>query len=87
MAQIEIPEVWRNQVCAILATEATDSLIEWKYDAEIRYEADATAAKMLAGDNDPAWRYEYGKILLRPDRKRVVIFSAHRPLKPKLSCE
>ena len=127
MAQIEIPEVWRNQVCAILATEATDSLIEWKYDAEIRYEADATAAKMLAGDNDPAWRYEvyrpfrdflssphptgcpvtmqtpsgetyefffrflgekfYGKILLRTDRKRVVIFSAHRPLKPKLSCE
>lgn len=29
----------------------------------------------------------YGKILLRPDRKRVVIFSAHRPLKIKLSCE
>lgn len=29
----------------------------------------------------------YGKILLRPDRKGVVIFSAHPPLKPKLSCE
>lgn len=29
----------------------------------------------------------YGKILLRADRKRIVIFSAHRPLKPKLSCE
>jgi len=29
----------------------------------------------------------YGKILLRPDLERVVIFSAHRPLKPKLSCE
>lgn len=29
----------------------------------------------------------YGKILLRTDRKGVVIFSAHRPLKNKLSCE
>ena len=29
----------------------------------------------------------YGKILLRMDHKRLVIFSAHRPLKLKLSCE
>ena len=29
----------------------------------------------------------YGKILLRPDRQHVVLFSAHRPLKSKLSCE
>jgi len=29
----------------------------------------------------------YGKILLRTDRNRIVIFSAHPPLKPKLSCE
>ena len=127
MAQIEIPETWRKQVCAILETEATDRLIEWTTDAERRYEADATAAKMRAGDTDPAWRYEvyrpfrdflsspnptgcpitmdsppgetyefyfvfigekfYGKMLLRPDRKRVVIFSAHRPLQPKLRCE
>lgn len=29
----------------------------------------------------------YGKILLRPDRKKIVIFSAHRPLKKLLSCE
>ena len=29
----------------------------------------------------------YGKILLRDDHKRVVIFSTHRPLKGKLSCE
>jgi hypothetical protein len=29
----------------------------------------------------------YGKILLRTDRQRIVIFSAHRPLKSKLSCE
>lgn len=127
MAQIEIPEGWRKQVCTILATEATDSLIEWTTDAEKRYEADATAVKALAGDTDPVWRHEvyrpfrdflagpnptgclvtmgsppgetcefyfpflrmgfYGKILLRPDRKRIVIFSAHKPLKGKLSCE
>ncbi|MFA6959391.1 MAG: hypothetical protein WC205_01415 [Opitutaceae bacterium] len=29
----------------------------------------------------------YGKILLRPDRSGVVIFSAHPPLKDKLICE
>lgn len=29
----------------------------------------------------------YGKILLCTDRKRLCIFSAHRPRKPKLSCE
>ena len=29
----------------------------------------------------------YGKILLRADQKGVVVFSAHLPLKPKLSCE
>lgn len=29
----------------------------------------------------------YGKILLRTDRKRIVIFSAHQPLKARLSCE
>jgi hypothetical protein len=29
----------------------------------------------------------YGKILLRADLKRVMIFSAHLPEKPKLSCE
>jgi hypothetical protein len=29
----------------------------------------------------------YGKILLRNDGKRIVLFSAHRPLKAKLSCE
>ena len=127
MAQIEIPDAWRREVAATLATEATDRLIEWKTDAERRYEADAAAAKTRAGDVEPAWRYEvyrpfrdfllslhptgcpvtmetppgetcefyfpflgerfYGKILLRPYRKRVVIFSAHRPLKRSLSCE
>lgn len=29
----------------------------------------------------------YGKILLRTDAKRVVIFSTHHPDKPKLRCE
>jgi hypothetical protein len=29
----------------------------------------------------------YGKILLRNDSSGVVVFSAHRPRKPKLSCE
>jgi hypothetical protein len=126
MAQIEIPEPWRKQVCAILETE-DGRLIEWTSDAERRYEADGTAAKMRGGNTDPVWRYEiyrplrdffaspnctgcpvamdrppgetfeffftfaqekfYGKVLLRSDRKRVVIFSAHRPLFATLSCE
>lgn len=29
----------------------------------------------------------YGKILLRPDRRSIVLFSAHKPLGPTLSCE
>ena len=32
-------------------------------------------------------RTAYGKILLRADGRRVVVFSAHLPEKPKLSCE
>jgi len=127
MAQIEIPEPWRKTVCGILDTEATGKLIDWTIDAGKRYEADATAAKVQAGNCDPVWQYEvyrpfrdflsmphplgcpitmdsppgetyefyfalfnqkfYGKILLRTDRKRIVIYSAHKPLKPKLSCE
>ena len=127
MAQIEIPKPWRDRVCGILETEATDRLIDWTRDAELRFDADATAAKMRSGDDDPVWRYEvyrpfrdflssphptgcpvamktppgetyefyfpflgepfYGKILLRADHKRLVIFSAHRPLQAKLSCE
>jgi len=126
MAQQEIPAQWRKDVCAVLETE-DGRRIEWKIDAEQRYEADATAAKMRAGDPDAVWRHEvyqpfrkflsagvptgcpvnmavppgetyefyfdflgekfYGKILLRPDRKKIVIFSAHRPLKKWLSCE
>jgi len=29
----------------------------------------------------------YGKILLRTDRRRIILFSAHPPLKEKLFCE
>lgn len=29
----------------------------------------------------------YGKILLRSDLRSIIIFSAHPPLKPRLSCE
>jgi len=29
----------------------------------------------------------YGKILLRPDLQRLVLFSAHLPTKEKLQCE
>ena len=117
MAQIEIPASWRKDVCAILATEKSGTLIEWTDDARIRYEADAnfawehevydafrhflTSPRPLgclvvmakpAGETCEFYfpfngvRF-YGKILLRTDRKRVVVFSAHRPLKPKLSCE
>jgi hypothetical protein len=32
-------------------------------------------------------RRSYGKILLRPNHQQIVLFSAHLPLKPKLSCE
>jgi hypothetical protein len=127
MAQQEIPKAWCKSVCAILATEATGKLIEWTVDAVKRYEADAAAVKICAGENEAAWQNEvyqpfrdflasphplgcpvtmerpagetyefyfpfrgatfYGKIFLRTDQKRVVIYSAHRPLKEKLSCE
>jgi len=29
----------------------------------------------------------YGKILLRPDRQHIVLFSAHLPAREKLACE
>ena|ERR1035437_2701574 len=55
MAQTEIPKPWRDQVCAILATGRTGSLIRWTGDAETRYEATAAAVKIRSGDNDPVW--------------------------------
>jgi hypothetical protein len=117
MAQVEIPATWRTDVCAILATEKSGTLIEWTVDARNRYEADANSAweyevyeefraflsspqplgclvfmERPSGETYEFWfRFKgarfYGKILLRTDRKRIVLFSAHRPLKPKLSCE
>jgi hypothetical protein len=58
MAQIEIPEPWRKQVCAILATEKTGGLIRWTGDAEARYEVGAAAVKVRSGDNNPVWKNE-----------------------------
>lgn len=117
MAQQEIPAAWREKVCAIIATEATGTLIRWTTDAEKRFQA----------GSDFAWKYEiyqaikdylssphptgcpvtmadppgdtyeflflfkkqrfYGKILLRKDLKRVVMFSAHIADYETLSCE
>jgi hypothetical protein len=58
MAQQEIPAQWRKEVCAILATEQTGSKIRWTEDAQRRYEASASAAKIRSGDNDPVWQNE-----------------------------
>jgi len=117
MAQIAIPEDWRNQVCAILAAEATGTLIEWTNDAEREYERSFFNAwqsqlyaafqtylsgprptgcpvqmKKTAGETyEFLFQFKgkttYGKILLRSDRRRVVIFSCHLPEKPRLSCD
>jgi hypothetical protein len=127
MAQQEISNSWCKCICAILATESSGKEIEWTADAVRRYEADAAAVKLCAGETDAAWQNElyqplreflasahplgcpitmerpagetyefyfpfrgtkfYGKVLLRADKKRMVIFSAHRPLREKLSCE
>lgn len=117
MAQIAIPEHWRTQVCAILQTEATGTLIEWTADASRRFEASFlerwpsevyTALKtylsgqhasgcLITMNTPPGETYEfffqfdgqktYGKILLRTDAKRIVLFSAHLPLGANLSCE
>ena len=117
MAQIEIPASWRDNVCAILATETSGTLIEWTIDARTRYEADSnysweyesyqalkdffssprplgclvTMAKPAGETYEFYFPFEgkrfYCKILLRTDCKQLVIFSVHRPLKAKLSCE
>lgn len=117
MAQQEIPEQWRKLVCAILATEATGTLIRWTYDAEKRYQSSSGFAWkneiyqpikdflsashptgcLITMADPPGETYEflfpfqrkqfYGKILLRNDRKHVVMFSAHIADFTKLSCE
>jgi len=117
MPQTTIPEQWRQQVCAILQTEATGRLIEWTDDATKRFEASYLEAwpyeiydafrAYLGGpnptgcaktmDRPPGETYEfffifkgeksYGKVLLRTDLQKIVIFSAHSPLKDKLDCD
>ena len=117
MALQEIPAQWRTEVCAIIATEKTGTLIRWTEDAEKRFQAgsdsawhyeiyqaikDCLSAPHATGcpitmANPPGETYEflfpfrrkqfYGKILLRKDRKSVVVFSAHIADYLTLSCE
>lgn len=116
MALQPIPEQWREEVCAILKTEATGK-IQWTNDARQRYEStpgalwsyevyrpliDFLSSPNPMGchptmDTPPGDTYEfyftfkgqqlYGKILLRTCRQKIIIFSAHTPLKAKLFCE
>ena len=117
MALQEIPEQWRKEVCAILRSGDTGTLIGWTLDAQRRYQAlpgacwpyevyqpfiDFLSSPNPMGchptmDTPPGETYDfffnfkgqrlYGKILLRTCRKRIMIFSAHTPLKAKLFCE
>jgi hypothetical protein len=78
-----------------------DFLDAWPYDAHdafVRFLSGSSATGCLVPmDRPPGTTYEfyfilkgkkaYGKILLKTDRKSVVIFSAHLPRKAKLSCE
>jgi len=114
----EIPQAWRNDVCAVLAKGSTGREIEWTFDAAQRYEASFISAfqneiysifkTLFQGPPAPMGcpikmerpageTYEfyfqfkkktgYGKVLLHINRKKITIFSAHLPLKSKLSCE
>jgi hypothetical protein len=78
-----------------------DSNFSWDYEANEAFLSFLSGARAfgchVVMDTPPGETYEfyfpfkktsfYGKILLRTDRARIVIFSAHRPLKNKLSCE
>lgn len=118
MAQQEIPEAWRKDVCAVLKTGRTGHEIQWTIDAATRYEADSNFAfqnelypilqNLFQGPPPPTGclvvmdrpagetyefyfqfknRKNYGKVLLHTNRKKITVFSAHLPLKAKLSCE
>lgn len=116
MAQKEIPEDWRKDVLAVLATEDPKQVVweplgrtryeadfypDWPYEVNTSFRAFLEQAKPtgcpIQMDRPPGETWEflfihktrkaYGKILLTKDRKRILIFSAHRPLKAKLSCE
>lgn len=116
MAQQEIPEAWRKDVIALLATEDHKKVV-WDPTGRARYEADFypdwpyevyASFRTFLGQAKPTgcpkkmnhppgdtWEFmfihknkkAYGKILLSKDRKRILLFSAHKPLKDKLSCE
>jgi hypothetical protein len=116
MAQQDIPEAWRKEVLALLATEDHKKIV-WDPKGRARYEADFhpdwpyevyASFKAYLGQAKPTgcpirmdfppgdtWEFlfthkhviTYGKILLSTDRKRILLFSAHKPLKDKLSCE
>jgi hypothetical protein len=116
MPQIEIPKLWRDKVCEILASgngtlihwdrlgrkryEATPGC-DWTYEAEDAFrnylsQARPTGCRVTTMDT-PGETYDfffpfkeqkfYGKILLRTDGKRLIIYSAHPPLRDKLFCE
>jgi len=118
MAQMEIPEVWRRDLCAVLRSGRSGHELEWTFDAATRFQSSFNFAfqnelypilsQFFEGPpvptgclivmNTPVGEtYEflfqfngqktYGKILLRKSRKAIMIFSAHLPLKPKLSCD
>lgn len=78
-----------------------DSGFSWDYEAHEAFlrllQSGRPTGCPVTMDTPPGETYEfylpfknssfYGKILLRTDRRSIVIFSAHRPLKDKLSCE
>ncbi len=81
--------------------EATPGCL-WAYEADDAFRAflcgPCPTGCLREMDTPPGETYEffftfkrqtlYGKILLRTDRKRIVVFSAHLPLKgDKLSCD
>ena len=79
----------------------TDFLGSWKYQAYAAMRAylssDSPMGCRAEMDRPAGETYEfffdfnktktYGKILLRPDGKRIVLFSAHLPNRDKLRCE
>ena len=118
MAQQEIPEAWRKDVCAVLNSGRSGHEIEWTFDAANRYEASfnfafqnelypilvlyfrglpkptgckVVMAKPVGETYEFLFQFKgvtaYGKVLLHANRKKITIFSAHLPLKSKLSCE
>jgi len=106
-----------KDVCAILATEATGTLIEWKIDAEgaikphqkrygtmkyishslifcLRLPQQAVISLWIRLLEKPMNSFSHskgsvytGKYCYAQTGSELSFFSAHTPLKPKLSCE